>query len=71
MRRHAGCGSGVLEASDRENGPDSELSVQTATNLAITLRKLHRSGDEFPLRVRVLDSSRRTHGPDHVDSSAP
>ncbi len=58
----------VLDASDRENGPDSELSVQTATNLAITLRKLRRSGDEFPLRVRVLDSTRRTLGPDHVDT---
>ena len=58
----------VLEASDRDNGPDSELSVQTATNLAITLRKLRRSGDEFPLRVRVLDSTRRTLGPDHVDT---
>ena len=41
------------------SGPDSELSVRTATNLAITLRKLHRYGDEFPLRVRVLEATRR------------
>ena len=50
----------VLETSDREIGPDSELSVQTATNLAITLRKLRRYGDEFPLRVRAgVDPSNR------------
>jgi tetratricopeptide (TPR) repeat protein len=59
----------VLEASDRDNGPDSELSVRTATNLAITLRKLRRYGDEFPLRVRVLESTRRTLGADHLDTS--
>jgi tetratricopeptide (TPR) repeat protein len=59
----------VLEASDRENGPDSELSIRTATNLAITLRKLGRYGDEFPLRVRVLDSARRSLGADHLDTS--
>ena len=58
----------VLESSDRENGPDSELSVRTATNLAITLRKLRRYGDEFPLRVRVLESTRRTLGPDSVET---
>jgi tetratricopeptide (TPR) repeat protein len=56
----------VLEMSDRENGPDSELSVQTATNLSITLRKLRRYGDEYPLRVRVLESTRRSAGPDSV-----
>ncbi len=58
----------VLEWSDRLNGPDSELSVQTATNLAITLRKLRRYGDEFPLRVRVLESTRRSLGPDSVET---
>ncbi len=52
----------VLRASDLENGPDSELSLRTAVNLAITLRKLRRYGDEFPLRVRILDSTRRTLG---------
>src|SRR5271169_5887719 len=30
----------VLESSDRASSPDSELSRQTAINLAITLRKL-------------------------------
>ncbi len=59
----------VLESSVRENGPDSELSRQTAKNLAITLRKLRRYGDEFPLRVRVLESTRRTLGPDHAEAS--
>jgi tetratricopeptide (TPR) repeat protein len=59
----------VLESSVRENGPDSELSRQTAKNLAITLRKLRRYGDEFPLRVRVLESTRRVLGPDHVETS--
>jgi tetratricopeptide (TPR) repeat protein len=58
----------VLEASDRLHGHDSELSTQAATNLAITLRKLHRSGDEFPLRVRVLESTRRSLGPEHIDT---
>jgi tetratricopeptide (TPR) repeat protein len=57
----------VLESSVRE--PDSELSRQTAKNLAITLRKLRRYGDEFPLRVRVLESTRRTLGPDHAETS--
>jgi tetratricopeptide (TPR) repeat protein len=58
----------VLEASDRLHGYDSEISMQAATNLAITLRKLHRSGDEFPLRVRVLESTRRSLGPEHIDT---
>ena len=44
------------------------LLNETANNLAITLRKLRRSGDEFPLRIRVLDSTRRAVGPDHVDT---
>lgn len=58
----------VLETSDRENGPDSDLSRQTAKNLAITLRKLRRFGDEFPLRVRVLDSTRSVLGPDTAET---
>src|SRR5208283_5380834 len=29
----------VLEASDRQNGPESDLSVRAAINLAISLRK--------------------------------
>src|SRR5271163_3010034 len=58
----------VLESSDRDDGLDSELSRQTATSLAITLRKLRRYGDEFPLRVRVLDSTRRSFGPDRVET---
>jgi tetratricopeptide (TPR) repeat protein len=59
----------VLESSDQDDaGPDSELSRQTATNLAITLRKLRRYGDEFPLRVRVLGSTRRTLGPDSMET---
>src|ERR1700722_11306676 len=58
----------VLESSDQDAGPDSELSRQTATNLAITLRKLRRYGDEFPLRVRVLSSTRRTLGPDSIET---
>ncbi len=59
----------VLEASDRTNSSDSELSLLAARNLAITLRKLRRHGDEFPLRVRVLDSTSRSLGPGHVDTS--
>ena len=60
----------VLGASDREHGPDSQLSVRTATNLAITLRKQHRYGDEFPLRVRgARGNARCLLGPDHVDTS--
>jgi tetratricopeptide (TPR) repeat protein len=58
----------VLVSSDRDDGTDSQLSQQTATNLAITLRKLHRYGDEFPLRVRVLQTARRSLGPDHPDT---
>jgi tetratricopeptide (TPR) repeat protein len=58
----------VLQTSDRENGPDSELSVRTATNLAITLRKLRRYGDEFPLRMRVLESTRQSVGPGSVET---
>jgi tetratricopeptide (TPR) repeat protein len=59
-------GEGVLEASDRTNGPESELSIRAATNLAISLRKLRRYGDEFPLRVRILESTRRSRGADDV-----
>jgi tetratricopeptide (TPR) repeat protein len=58
----------VLASSDRDGGFDSELSRQTAVNLAITLRKLRRYGDEFPLRVRVLDSARRRLGPDDPET---
>jgi tetratricopeptide (TPR) repeat protein len=58
----------VLASSDRDDGFDSELSRQTAVNLAITLRKLRRYGDEFPLRVRVLDSARRRLGPDDPET---
>ena len=58
----------VLESSDHDDGPDSELSRQTATNLAITLRKLRRYGDEFPLRVRVLESTRRSLGADNPET---
>ena len=58
----------VLEASDRSDGPESQLSRQSATNLAITLRKLRRYGDEFPRRVRMLESTRRSLGPGHVDT---
>ena len=54
----------VLASSDHDEGIDSELSRQTATNLAITLRKLRRYGDEFPLRVRVLETTTRSLGPD-------
>ena len=53
----------VLASSDLDDA-ESELSTQTAINLAITLRKLRRYGDEFPLRVRVLESARRRLGPD-------
>lgn len=53
----------ALASADHAEDPDSEFSRRTATNLAITLRKLHRYGDEFPLRVRVLDSARRVLGP--------
>ena len=58
----------VLASSDRDEGVDNELSRQTAVNLAITLRKLRRYGDEFPLRVRVLDSARRRLGPDDPET---
>ena len=58
----------VLASSDRDDGFDSELSRQTAVNLAITLRKLRRYGDEFPLRVRVLDSARRRLGSDDPET---
>jgi tetratricopeptide (TPR) repeat protein len=58
----------VMASSDRDDGFDSELSRQTAVNLAITLRKLRRYGDEFPLRVRVLDSARRRLGPDDPET---
>jgi tetratricopeptide (TPR) repeat protein len=54
----------VLISSDRDEGTESGLSRQTAINLAITLRKLRRYGDEFPLRVRVLESTRLALGPD-------
>ncbi len=36
--------------------------------MAITLRKLRRYGDEFPLRVRVLGSTRRSLGPDSIET---
>lgn len=58
----------VLEASERIDGPESELSIRAAINLAITLRKLGRFGDEFPLRVRILESTRRSLGPEHLDT---
>ncbi len=58
----------VLASSDRDDSTDSELSRQTAVNLAITLRKLHRYGDEFPLRVRALESARRRLGPDSPET---
>jgi tetratricopeptide (TPR) repeat protein len=58
----------VLEAADRTDGPESQLSRQATINLAITLRKLRRYGDEFPLRVRILESTRSSLGPDHVDT---
>ncbi len=58
----------VLEASDRDNGPESDLSVRAAINFAISLRKVGRYGDEFPLRVRILDATRRAKGPEHVDT---
>jgi tetratricopeptide (TPR) repeat protein len=61
-------GEAVLEASDRTNGPESELSIRAATNLAITLRKLRRYGDEFPLRVRILESTRRSRGAEDVQT---
>jgi tetratricopeptide (TPR) repeat protein len=61
-------GEKVLQASDRIDGPESELSIRAAINLAITLRKLGRFGDEFPLRVRILESTRRSQGPEHVDT---
>jgi tetratricopeptide (TPR) repeat protein len=57
----------VLASSDLDDA-DSELSTQTAINLAITLRKLRRYGDEFPLRVRVLESARRRLGPDSPET---
>jgi tetratricopeptide (TPR) repeat protein len=57
----------VLASSDLDDA-DSELSTQTAINLAITLRKLRRYGDEFPLRVRVLESARRRVGPDSPET---
>ena len=50
----------VLTTADRTDGPESQLSRQAATNLAITLRKLGRYGDEFGLRVRVLESTSDT-----------
>jgi len=58
----------VLEASDAQNGSESDLSVRAAINLAISLRKLSRYGDEFPLRVRILESTRRVKGPEDVDT---
>ena len=57
----------VLASSDLDDA-DCELSTQTAINLAITLRKLRRYGDEFPLRVRVLESARRRLGPDSPET---
>lgn len=57
----------VLASSDLDDA-ESELSTQTAINLAITLRKLRRYGDEFPLRVRVLESARRRVGPDSPET---
>ncbi|HWD55056.1 MAG TPA: tetratricopeptide repeat protein [Acidimicrobiales bacterium] len=61
-------GEKILEAADRTDGPESDLSIRAATNLAITLRKLRRYGDEFPLRVRILESTRASLGPEHVDT---
>src|SRR5271157_1537342 len=58
----------VLEASDVRNGPESDLSARAAINLAISLRRGGRYGDEFPLRVRILESTWRAKGPEHVDS---
>ena len=40
----------VLETSDRQYGPDSELSIRAAVNLANTLRALKRYDLELPLR---------------------
>ena len=73
----AALGAACLASSDRDDGIDSELSRQTATNLAITLRKLRRYGDEFPLRVRVLESTttvarpRRRRDPPGRDRPGP
>jgi len=58
----------VLESSDRSNGPGSELSIRAAINLAMTLRQLRLYGDEFPLRVRILESTRSSLGSEHVDT---
>ena len=48
--------------------PTVSCLFRAAGNLAITLRKLRRYGDEFPLRVRVLESTSKTRGPEHVDT---
>ncbi len=58
----------VLTDSDEMSGTDSDQSIRAATNLAISLRKLHRYGEEFPLRVRVYESIRRAAGPEHLDT---
>ena len=77
--RHDDSGSASWRPPTGRADPTAELSVRTATNLAITLRKLHRYGDEFPLRVRVLEatqahvgarSRRDVHGADRAGPDA-
>ena len=58
----------VLAASDRHNGPGSDLSVRAAINLAISLRKLGRYGDEF--HSGCASSSRR-HAPRGPSTPTP
>jgi tetratricopeptide (TPR) repeat protein len=58
----------VLGASDLQNGPESDLSLRAAVNLARSLRKAGRYGDEFPLRVRILESTKRAKGSEDVST---
>ena len=58
----------VLSSSDRDEGPDSDLSRQTAINLAITLRKLRRYGDEFPSGYACSNRPGARFGPDSPET---
>jgi tetratricopeptide (TPR) repeat protein len=61
----------VLESSDRQYGPDSELSIRAAINLANTLRALKRYDIELPLRERVVEARRNSVGSQHMDFFRP
>ncbi len=60
-----------METSDRQYGPDSELSIRAAVNLANTLRALKRYDLELPLRERVVEARRDSVGSHHMDFFRP